>query len=244
MTNATVFETEGDTPQVSQASETKSGEGSLLTALVGENQKYKSVDELAKAYANADSFIEQLKEENRRLREQAAQAKTIDEVLERMNQRNAPEDDTPSVSGIKPEDVQKLVEQTLVGRETQKRREANLLAADKALKEKFGDKAVEVFKQRANTPEKAKILMELAATDPQEFVALFAGSEPKFANNIDTGSTVTSMTLQPSNRASIEGTKEWAQKIRKEDPATYWSSEFQYRLQQMVTKNPSLYFGN
>lgn len=243
MTDATIFEAKGDTPQTSQPAETKAGEGSLLQALVGETQKYKTVDELAKAYANADSFIEQLKEENRKLREQTMQAKTIDEVLERLSAKEAPQDDTPAVSGIKPEDVQKLVEQTLLGREQKSKREANLLAADKAMKEKFGDKAAEVFKQRAATPEKAKILMELAATDPNEFVALFGGVSTAPANNIDTGSISSAISMQPGNRAKVEGTKEWANSIRKENPNLYWSHEFQYKLQQMVSKNPSLYFG-
>jgi hypothetical protein len=242
MTDASIFEAKGDTPATSTPAETKAGEGSLLQALVGETQKYKTVDDLAKAYANADQFIEQLKEENRKLREQTVQAKTIDEVLERLSAKEAPQDDTPAVSGIKPEDVQKLVEQTLLGREQKSKREANLLAADKAMKEKFGDKAAEVFKQRAATPEKAKILMELAATDPNEFVSLFGGT-PVPANNMDTGSISTAISMQPSNRASVEGTKEWATKLRKENPSVYWSHEFQYKLQQMVSKNPSLYFG-
>jgi hypothetical protein len=243
MTDATIFEAKEDPTNASIPAETKAGEESLLSALVGETQKYKSVDELAKAYANADSFIEQLKEENRKLREQTAKAKTIDEVLERMNRRNASEDDTPPVSGIRPEDVQKLVEQTLSGRETQQRREQNLLAADKAMKERFGEKAAEVFKQRASTPEKAKVLMELAATDPNEFVNLFGGVTSTPMQNIDTGSVSTPLSMQSGSRSKVEGTKEWANSVRKENPNLYWSHEFQYKLQQMVSKNPSLYFG-
>jgi len=243
MTDATIFDAKEDQPVTSQPVETKTGEESLLTALVGETQKYKSVEDLAKAYANADSFIEQLKEENRKLREQAAQAKTIDEVLERINHKAAPQDDTPAVSGLKPEDVQKLVEQTLVGREVQSKRDANLLAADKAMKERFGDKAGEIFKQRASSPEKAKILMELAATDPQEFVNLFGGVTSTPTQNIDTGSVSTALSMQGGSRAKQEGTKEWASSVRKENPTLYWSHEFQYKLQKMVTQNPSLYFG-
>jgi hypothetical protein len=243
MTDASIFDAKEDQTVVSQPAETNAGEESLLSALVGETQKYKSVDELAKAYANADSFIEQLKEENRKLREQAAKAKTIDEVLERINHKAVPEEDKPAVSGINPEDVQKLVEQTLSGREVKQRREANLLAADKAMKERFGEKAAEVFKQRASSPEKAKVLMELAATDPQEFVNLFGGVTSTPTQNIDTSSVSTALTLQSGNRAKQEGTKEWAASVRKENPSLYWSHEFQYKLQQMVSKNPSLYFG-
>lgn len=243
MTNATIFEPAGDNQGSQNASATT--DSNLLSALVGESQKYKTVDDLAKAYVNADGFINQLKEENRQLREQAAAAKTIDEVLERLSKQDkAPVDDNPSAS-IKPEDVQQLVEKTLQSREVHQVRTNNLLAADKLMKDKFGEKAEEMFKQRASTPEKAKALMELAAIDPNEFVALFTGSTQVVANSMDTGSVnSTNVASMGGSREQIVGTKEWATKIRKDNPSLYWSQDFQYQLQQTVTKNPTLYFGN
>lgn len=243
MTNATIFGGENDNQTTTPPAATTDGQ--LFTALVGENQKYKTPEELAKAYANADQFIETLKEENRKLREQTAAAKTIDEVLERMSkQGNAPENDNPPVQGIKPEDVQQLVEKTLAGREVAKTKENNLLLADKLMKDKFGERAGDIFKQRANNPDKARILMDLAATDPQEFVSLFGGGVPNTANTMDTGSmNTTSVPSTGGDRSNIEGSKEWAAKVRKENPSMYWSQDFQYKLQQTVTKNPSLYFG-
>lgn len=242
MTNATIFNGENDNTPVNQPAATT--DGSLFTALVGEQQKYKTPDDLAKAYNNADQFIETLKEENRRLREQAASAKTIDEVLERMSkQSGAPEADNPPVQGLTPDVVQQLVERTLEGRKQQDSKNGNLLRADALMKEKFGDKAEQMFKQKASSPEKAKILMELAANDPTEFVSLFNGIQLP-ANNFDTGSVnTTSVASSGGDRTRVEGTKEWAAKVRKDDPNTYWSQEFQYKLQQTVSKNPTLYFG-
>lgn len=242
MTNATIFNGENDNPPANQPAATT--DGSLFTALVGETQKYKTPDDLAKAYNNADQFIETLKEENRKLREQAASAKTIDEVLERMSkQSGAPEADNPPVQGITPDVVQQLVEKTLEGRKQQETKNGNLIKADSLMKEKFGEKAELVFKQKASTPEKAKILMELAANDPLEFVSLFAGTQLP-SNNFDTGSmNTTSVASNGGDRSKVEGTKEWAAKVRKDDPNTYWSQEFQYKLQQTVSKNPTLYFG-
>lgn len=243
MTNATIFGGENDNQTTNTAPATTDAQ--LFTALVGEGQKYKTPEDLAKAYTNADQFIETLKEENRKLREQAASAKTIDEVLERMSKQNvAPEDDTPPVAGITPDVVQQLVEKTLEGREAAKSKMDNLLKADSLMKEKFGEKAAEVFKQRASTPEKAKILMELAATDPVDFVSMFGGQVALPANNMDTGSmNTTSVASNGGDRSKIAGTKEWAAKVRKEDPKTYWSQDFQYKLQQTVSQNPALYFG-
>jgi hypothetical protein len=225
MTNATIFGGEDNTPD----NAAPTSDAQLFTALVGENQKYKTPDDLAKAYSSADQFIETLKEDNRKLREQVTQAKTIDEVLERMSKQNvAPVDDNPSVQGFSSEDVQQLVEKTLIGREATKAKTDNLLLADKLMKDKFGEKAEEMFKQRAANPEKARILMELAAADPAEFVSLFAGT-PVHANNMDSGSVnTTSVTSNGGNRAVIEGTKEWAAKVRKENPNQYWSQAVSY----------------
>lgn len=240
MTNATIFGNEDHT--ATPATETPVVE--LFTSLVGENQKYKTPEDLAKAYSNADQFIETLKEDNRKLREQVTQAKTIDEVLERMSKQNvAPVEDNPPVQGISSEDVQQLVEKTLLGREVAKTKTDNLLLADKLMKDKFGEKAMDMFKQRAANPEKARILMELAATDPAEFVSMFIGTSLP-TNNMDNGSVnTTSVASTSGNRAGIEGTKEWAAKVRKENPSMYWSQDFQYKLQQTVSKNPTLYFG-
>ena len=244
MTDATIFGTEDDQSKSAPAPATT--DASLFQALVGETQKYKTPDDLAKAYTNADQFIETLKEENRKLREQVTQAKTIDEVLERMSkQGSTTEDDNPPAPGITPDFVQQLVEKTLEGRKQQDTRTSNLLKADQMMKEKFGEKAAEVFKQRASSPEKAQVLMQLAATDPAEFVNLFTGSTNVQANNFDAGSmNTTSVASNSGNRANTEWTKEWTTKVRKEDPNRYWSQEFQYKLQQTVSKNPSLYFGN
>jgi len=242
MTNATIFSGEGDNPAANQPPATT--DGSLFTALVGETQKYKTPDDLAKAYNNADQFIETLKEENRKLREQATSAKTIDEVLERMSkQSGAPEADNPPVQGLTPDVVQQLVEKTLEGRKQQDTKNGNLLKADSLMKEKFGEKAEQMFKSKASTPDKARILMELAANDPVEFVSLFGGTQYP-SNSFDTGSVnTTSVASNGGDRSRVEGTKEWAAKVRKDEPNTYWSQEFQYKLQQTVSKNPTLYFG-
>jgi hypothetical protein len=242
MTNATIFSGEGDNPAANQPPATT--DGSLFTALVGETQKYKTPDDLAKAYNNADQFIETLKEENRKLREQATSAKTIDEVLERMSkQSGAPEADNPPVQGLTPDVVQQLVEKTLEGRKQQDTKNGNLLKADSLMKEKFGEKAEQMFKSKASTPDKARILMELAANDPVEFVSLFGGTQYP-SNSFDTGSVnTTSVASNGGDRSRVEGTKEWAAKVRKDEPNTYWSQEFQYKLQQTVSKNPALYFG-
>lgn len=244
MTDSTVFE---GTTNAQPAAQQTPVEANAFTTLVGETQKYKTPEDLAKAYMNADSFIETLKEENRKLREQAASAKTLDDVLERIQTSTAPQVDTPVVSdAAKPEDVQRLVKETLEQERAAERQRANLMAADKALREKFGDKAQEVFNSLASTPELKQSLMQVASIAPDKFVAMFAGvqvAEPQ-TTSVDMGSQTTAIVTNNGNRAAQEGTKEWASKIRKENPQLYWSQEFQSKLSTIVAKNPSLYFGN
>jgi cysteinyl-tRNA synthetase len=107
---------------------TTQGNGEIVSALVGEGQKYKTVDELAKAYLHADTFIQQLKEENQKYREQVASAKSIDDVLERLQQSQQQEQVTPAQ--VEQPDISALVEQTLAQREAKKAQEANLLEVD------------------------------------------------------------------------------------------------------------------
>ena len=58
MTNASIFGGSDDNQNTNTPAATT--EGQLFTALVGETQKYKSPDELAIAYSNADLFFETL----------------------------------------------------------------------------------------------------------------------------------------------------------------------------------------
>jgi len=244
MTDASIFNDKpADKTDVVPPAETK--DQGLLSALVGEKQKYKSTEELAKAYTNADAFLEQLKEENRKLREEVSKAKKLDEVLERLNQPVVSKvEDTPPVNTLSREDIASLVEQTLTGRETAQTKRANLLEADKLMKEMYGEKAGEVFKSRATTPALQNAYMELASVSPQEFAALFGQKKEGTTNNVTTPSVSTTAYTPSSNRESVEGTKEWAAKIRKEAPSKFWSAEFQYELQKRVIANPNLYFGN
>lgn len=239
MTTDTLFQP-GTTTQTTPATSTNEGQ-SLLTALVGEKQKYKSTEELAKAYTNADEFINTLKAENARLREEANKAKTLDEVLDQLNKKTAQPGNPPAAKdGFNAEEFVDLVKKTVTAQEAEKTRNGNLLMADKLMKEKFGEKALEVYTQKADSPEKRKAMQELAAADPTAFVALFATTGGG-TTTPSTGSVNTLATDGAPSRAS-EWSQEWLKEVRTKDPAKYWSAEFQYQLQHKVVQTPKLYF--
>ena len=234
MTTETMFD--GETTAVTEPTKTGGEAQSLLTALVGEKQKYKSPEELAKAYANADTFIQQLKEENARLRQENANAKTLDEVLEQLKQPSRTEATTSAE--ISPDAIASIVKQQITSIDAEKVKQTNLLKADKALKERFGEKALEVFNEAAKTPEQKQVLTQLAAVDPDKFVALFTQTPGYTA--VDTGTVNTAGTTSTSHKK--EWSKSWVSDVRQKDPNKYWSAEFQYALQNEVVKNPKLYF--
>lgn len=232
--------------QTSTATQTQSD---MVAALVGEGKKYKNVDDLAKAYISADGFIENLKAENRELREKATASKTIDDVLERLQQQHATShSDQSGSTGKSPVDVAdltKLVEATVTGLESKKHREGNLRAADAKMKELFGEKAAEKFAQVATTPELKDVYMRLAAADPDKFVSLFA-NVPKNTTKADTGGSVNTTVQYSSNnsiRAQQPGTKEYYDNVRRTNPALYYSSDFLVGMDRAVRENPDNYYG-
>ncbi len=240
--NATQQTTEQAAAQAVQTGTASQTQSEMVAALVGEGKKYKTVDDLAKAYVNADTFIETLKAENRELKEKATAAKTVEDVLERLQQQQATtttDHSAPSVS-----DLTKLVEQTVTGLETQKQRNGNLKVADQKMKEVFGEKAADVFNTAATTPELRKVYMELAAVDPDKFVMMFTGKKAENVG-VDTGGGVNSAAqhASPSPRVNTVGTKDYFDNIRRTNPSLYYSQEFQVNMDKSVRSNPDLYYG-
>lgn len=250
---ATIFQ--GDQPNTSATPDGQTGTTSpdiqtsdIVSALVGEGKKYKTLDDLAKGYINADGFIEQLKAENRELKEKATAAKTVDDVLQRLNQQQTTQEGDPSpapTKGVDVAELSKLVEATVTGLETQKQRRSNMLKADAKMKEVFGEKAGEKFAEVAATPELQKIYTELASVDPDKFISLFVGDVPK-NTGVGAGGTVNTTvnysSANPAGRLQQFGTKEYFDNIRRTDPKTYYSTDFQLKMDTAVRTNPNLYY--
>ena len=237
--------TDGQTGATTPATQTTSD---IVSALVGEGKKYKTLDDLAKGYINADGFIEQLKAENRELKEKATAAKTVDDVLQRLNQQQTTQDSDPTpapTKGVDVAELSKLVEATVTGLETQKQRRSNMLKADAKMKELFGEKAGAKFVEFASTPELQKVYTELASVDPDKFISLFSGDVPKStgvggASTVNTTASYSS--ANPSGRLQQFGTKEYFDNIRRTDPTTYYSTDFQLKMDTAVRTNPNLYY--
>ena len=224
----------------------------LLSELVGEGKKYKTVEELARSRLEADIHIERIQKENREMRDKLASAKGVEDVLEAVkaqsaNSANETPDNkvtTPSAGQLTAEQVAKMVAETVSGLKTQEAKQANLAKANAEMARLFGDKAQEVYLKEANTVELQRVYRELAETNPEKFVSLFHKPDAKQQQNIDTGGKNTSALNLNQNNSSVQpGTQAYYSKLRKENPKAYYSPATQIQMHQDALADPDKYFG-
>jgi hypothetical protein len=249
-TQETIFQSDQDSSQ-NQTSQTPSDTSEHLATLVGDARKYKTPDELAKAYLHLDEFAEKLKQENADLRAKVAESKTVADVLDRLNaeERQATQDQggkkADQASSLSASDVAAIVRDTLTGMETARSRQENLLKADAEMKRLFGEKAAEVFAKEAVTPAMKKAMMDLASVSPEKFVALFQKEQPAPTGSVNGGSKVNTGALEHtdvSGRAADPECKEYYNTLRKKDPKRYYSSAVQLQMTRAATQNPTKFF--
>lgn len=222
-----------------------------VVVLVGEGRKYRTVDDLAKAYMEADGFIEKLKDENRIYKEEAVKAKTIDDVLARLKQPTSataddiPVTNKPAAPAFSPQDVAAIVKAEITGYETAKTREGNILKADAEMKKLFGEKAQEVFNAQAKDPATKQALQSLAEVAPDQFIALF--TKGGVVGGSTTHSTINTGALDleaTGDRAANPNTKEYFTALRRKSPQVYYSTQTQLAMNKAAQANPKLFFGH
>lgn len=151
--------------------------------------KYATLDEALKALQHSQEYIPQVKtqlsqkdEELAQLRAKLEQAANLEEVVSRLTKPTQPDtkDDRPNVNGLDESAVMKLVQQQLERNQQTLSAQSNQQQVENALKAKYGDKTVDVVKQRAAelglTPQ---ALGELSSKSPQAVLALFNTQGPQ-----------------------------------------------------------------
>lgn len=242
--NASVFE--GKAPDKEPVTPTKVADGSIVEVLVGEGRKYASIEALAKSRIEADDFIETLKSENATLREANARAKTVEDVLKRMETKEvSPPDKAVARNAPTEDEIANIVKNTMTGMETARTRENNLKKADDEMKRLFGEKAQEAFLAKAATPELKKALTELASVSPAEFVALFTKGSVVASSTVAASGGVNTAALgnQPVQSTGDPTTKAYYDEVRKKDTKRYYSRDFQLQMHDAAQANPNKFFG-
>lgn len=231
-----------------------------IVELVGEDKKFKTVEDLAKGKLEADRFIEQLKQENAGLREDLTKRLTLEQVMEKINSMNSEtrgqvnnvdledEPKRPVVQPHKLEDIVELVKKNLTQEQQREAAAANIRSVKEQLQKHFGSED----KYRAKMQETlrdlgmdAKTADSLAATSPKAFLAMVLGSKSQDAPQADAPpkNQLNSAAIAVGNPGSMEKYEDF-EKLRKTNPAAYWSPAVQNKLfKAAAQKGPEFLYG-
>jgi hypothetical protein len=237
-------------------------QGDYLNALVGEDKKFKSVEDLAKGKLESDQFIQRLQQENEGIREELKTRVTLQEFMDQMNQqaKQVPQkaaEETPSAfeqapaepqkSGISPEDLESLLEKKLSEREQISNSQRNLKQVTAKLNEVFGPSYIsEVKKKAAELGVGEKFFDNLAKTQPNAFLKLMDVNESTPVHRVADGSPPASQVNTSANTSNFgSSTKRnmaYYDKIRESDPNRYWSSSVQNEMHNEALKQGEEFF--
>lgn len=215
-----------------------------LAELVGEGKKFKDPTELAKGKAYSDAHIATLEATLNNMRQELAQRKTTEDLINRINQLQQPQQTQTlqqdnqhlqqgeQTKGLTLEDVQKLLGE----RDVQSQRAFNLNSATQKLREQFGDEATRVVDQKAQELGVGKeFLKGIAEQTPNVFLALFAGAEaPTKPNNLFNAPSPSS--YRPQDGKPLQETWKTLNALKATDPNKYWSSQYQRHLMAAAEK--------
>lgn len=162
-----------------------------VLALVGTGKKYATAEEALKSVPHAQAHIARLEQEMQELRERAAQAKAIDDVYEALTARQQSETMATTIPPVVDERfIDAVLERKLEEQKRAEEKRANLSKVKETLTAKFGEKAPEVFKKKAEELGiNEGFLTDLAAKSPVAALELFgANAKEKVATAVPSGS--------------------------------------------------------
>jgi len=173
-------------------------EPNYLDQLVGEGKKYKTVQDLAKAYANANEHIPKIQAENTELsalvvekdmeldKEKSETRRKVEELLKQAKEKKASDNAAKQTTGTEPlvtdaENIEEVVKKVITESKQQEASDSNVTKAKSKLIEAYGDedsykKAVREY--LASGELTAEEFDSLAAKSPDALVKLVTSSIP------------------------------------------------------------------
>ena len=226
-----------------------------VSTLVGENAKYKDVSELAKAYVHADGFIETLKGEKAQTLSELESAKAELEVYQRLATKEVTgneqlEEDKPKVETPTPQtketgenSLEDKIRSTLEAERQREKKTENRNAVNQKMIELYGDKAVEVIREKARSLQVGvDWLTNVAETSPTAFFStLGIQQESSPSGNSNVKGEVNTQALPKFGSGVKPDTYEYFANLRKEKPKAYYSAEVQKQLFNAAKSNPKFY---
>lgn len=212
-----------------------------LSELVGDDKKFKTPGELARAKAESDAFIERLKQEAAGLRSELSSRMQMEAILTQLESVTKPaapsNEPAPQArereqasSAVNPEvDIEKMVSQKLAEAQNKRDRDANVSAVTAKLKQAYGENYASQVKSVADRlGVGTDFLSDLASSKPAAFFKLI-GLDEQPTRRSDIFAPPSSVTGVSNPNA---GNKTWGyyEGIRKADKTKYYSPAIQNEM--------------
>jgi hypothetical protein len=202
-----------------------------LDTLVGETQKFKNPDELAKSYANLEEHLRRLEADNAQLR--TAKPQEVPNYQSSADQHAS--GGSPTVND---DDLASRIREELKREQDESKAKANYEIVVDTLISHFGtvEKANQVIQDRAKELDvSVDFLKSAAARSPKAFFAQL-GLDAKTNSQTPSTGTVRSDVLpgtNPNTGSQVEpNTYAWYDQLRRTNPNKYWTSAVQTQLQK------------
>jgi hypothetical protein len=223
-----------------------------LPELVGDDKKFKTPTDLARAKVEADAFIERLKRENALARKELEDKMSMKQFMDNLNSKltskpaeqnspvtnqNEPDAATQIINkGISEEDIVKILE----SRERAKQEQQNIMKATEAVKKAFGANYVQVLEQKAQELGVAKAFLEDVAKSNVSAFLKVVGAEQPADNNAQVfpkGSV-----SHPNTPAQVGKSAKDFEKLRRENFREWLTPRVQNEIyEQMMKQGESFY---
>ena len=229
--------------QVAEQTQTEAQpQESFLQKLVeAKGENWKDPEVLAKGKLEADGYIKNLEDQIAQMREdikkQDYQAQILEQLQNKAAETTTAQTATPNDNGstetqnttasLSENDLESLVEKTLVKREQDSVIKQNLSQVDQELVNSFGTEAEATVRKKAEELGMSlSRLRDIAAESPTAFFSLIGQPQKTFSPMVQGTVRTEGVNMQASN------TRDWNyyQKLRRENPNQYYSPKVQQQL--------------
>ena len=231
--------------QVAEQTQTEAQpQESFLQKLVeAKGDNWKDPEVLAKGKLEADGYIKNLEDQIAQMREdmkkQDYQAQILEQLQNKAAETTTAQTAMPNDNGstetqnttasLSENDLESLVEKTLVKREQDSVIKQNLAQVDQELVNSFGTEAEATVRKKAEELGMSlSRLRDIAAESPTAFFSLIGQPQKTFSPMVQGSVRTEGVNMQASN------TRDWNyyQKLRRENPNQYYSPKVQQQLIQ------------
>jgi len=229
---------------------------SIFESLVGEGRKFRDAEALARGKAEADRYIESLKEELAQTRSALETRMAQEELLEEIKKAALGTGDTRESTTDRgthteghigsADELESLIEKRLSAFERERAAKERLAAVENSLKGEFGDKAGDFVKAKAAEYGMSMSDMEdLAVRSPNAFLSLMGVKSSSQVNNSDTETKRQNSESVSGTLAAQSGKRDWNyySKLRRENKKKFFSPEIQTQMMQDRLSMGEEFFG-